>query len=118
MDHSKKDVKLMNRDQVIEAARAAQKLDLNRKLNVPLLVKELDPQGVNSCSLIMLHDKKNGQPTDLHARCTMHLMLKGRDEAETGILDVPLPIYEGWRSLADIEAEESGQYGSGKATTK
>jgi len=116
MDSSKSSTKLMNRHQVIEAAKAAEKLDLNRKLNIPMLVKELDPDRINTCSLLMLHDKANGVEVDLHARCHMYLAVKGQEEAEEGILDVPLPIYESWRSLADLEGMESGQHGQGKAT--
>jgi hypothetical protein len=117
MDSSKKNTKLMNAHQVIQAARAAQRLDLNRKFNIPWLVSHLDHDRINTCSLMLLHDKKDGQATEIHARCHFYLAIKRQEEAEEGVLDVPMEIFDSWRSLADIEAEESGQYGQGKATT-
>lgn len=115
MDSEKKNVKLMNADAVRLIARQGRENDYNRKIAQSVL-RELDPEGVSSASIHLLHEHAQGVLVEPHYRCMMHIKLKDRDEPVSGLIDVQMDTFNSLRSIADIEAMEAGQYGEGKAT--
>lgn len=75
-------------DLVYLAARASE-LDYNRQLH-PNTLTDLDPEGTNLLTPILIHRHVQGEDAPAHMRCRTQIKLVTRDEPFEATMDVPM----------------------------
>jgi hypothetical protein len=75
-------------EQLIAINDAAILAEYNRALDPDELARLADPDGLHVLEPLLIHEHKNGLPTDPHWRCRVLIKVKGSDDPQVGYLDV------------------------------
>ena len=98
-------------DQLIRINDNAISQDYNRALDPKYLSEQADPDGIHVIEPILIHEHKNGEPTDPHWRC--RVMIKQRNLPASrpglGFVDVSFTDLDQLESLPLPGSAHAGQ---------